>query len=85
LSEETHGKLRRAQDLLRHAVPSGEFASVLDRALTLLVVDLERRRYAATPAPRCSLPAEGRGRPVPAAVKRTVWRRDEGRCAFVGL
>src|SRR4029453_18556986 len=83
LTEDTHGKLRRAQDLLRHAVPSGDVASVLDRALTLLVVELERRRCASTSAPRNSA-TEGRGRHVPAAVKRAVWRRDEGRCAFVG-
>jgi hypothetical protein len=57
---------------------------VLDRALTLLVADLERRRYAATPAPRSSGQAEGHRRHVPAAVKRAVWTRDEGRCAFVG-
>ncbi len=70
--------------MLRHAIPSGDVACVLDRALTLLVADLERRRYAATPAPRCSPPSEGRGRQVPAAIKRAVWKRDEGRCAFIG-
>lgn len=84
LSEEAHAKLRRAQDLLRHAIPNGDIATVLDRALTLLVTDLERRRHAATPAPRSSPESTGRGRHVPAAVKRAVWRRDEGRCAFVG-
>ena len=84
LSEEAHAKLRRAQDLLRHAVPNGDVATVLNRALTLLVADLERRHYAATLAPRCSSESNGRGRHVPAAVKRAVWRRDEGRCAFVG-
>ena len=84
LSGDTHGRLRRAQDLLRHALPSGDVASVLDRALTLLVADLERRRYASTPAPRNSGLSEGRGRHVPAAVRRAVWKRDEGRCAFIG-
>ena len=84
LSEDTHGKLRRAQDLLCHAVPSGDVASVLDRALTLLVADLERRRYGSASAPRNSGLSGGSGRHVPAAVKRAVWRRDEGRCAFVG-
>ena len=30
-------------------------------------------------------PAEnGRSRHIPAAVRREVWRRDDGRCAFVG-
>jgi len=47
ISEETHAKLRRAQDLLAHAVPPGDTAAVLDRALTLLVAQLERQKYAA--------------------------------------
>ncbi len=47
LSAEAHGKLRRAQDLLRHVVPDGDPAAVVDRALTLLVEHLERRKFAA--------------------------------------
>src|SRR6185503_6156962 len=46
-SAETRAKLRRAQDLLGHAVPSGDLAEVFDRALTLLVADLERKKWAA--------------------------------------
>jgi hypothetical protein len=37
-------KLRQAQDLLRHAVPSGDPAAIFDRALTLLLADLARKR-----------------------------------------
>jgi hypothetical protein len=51
-SRELHDKLRRAQDLLRHTVPDGDVAVVFDRALTLLVEDLERRKLAATTRPR---------------------------------
>jgi hypothetical protein len=35
VSEETHGTLRRLQDLLRHTNPSGDIALILDRALVL--------------------------------------------------
>ena len=84
MTQETHDKLRRAQDLLRHAVPTGDIGAVLDRALTLLVADLERRRYAATPTPRASSSATVGGRHIPSAVRRAVWKRDAGRCAFVG-
>jgi len=85
LSRETHEKLRRAQALARHAVSDGDLDAVLDRALTLLIDDIERRKWArtATPRPRrTERPA--RGRHIPAAVRRTVWDRDEGRCTFVG-
>ena len=84
LTRETHEKLRRAQALARHTVPDGDVGSILDRALTLLIDDLERRRFArvvSPPSPRERTPA---GRHIPAAVRRAVWQRDEGRCAFVG-
>ena len=41
ISRDTHDKLRRAQDLFRHANPSGDLATLLDRAVTLLLADLE--------------------------------------------
>ncbi len=85
LSRETLEKLRRAQALARHALPGGDVGAILDRALALLIDDLERRRFARVASPRSS-PAESTasGRHIPAAVKRAVWQRDEGRCAFVG-
>jgi hypothetical protein len=85
LTRETHEKLRRAQALARHGLPSGDIGGILDRALALLIENLERRRFARVSAPRPE-PADspGHGRHIPSAVKRTVWARDEGRCAFVG-
>jgi hypothetical protein len=80
-------KLRQARDLLRHAVPSGDEATILDRALSALLVELARRKHASTPQPRRPRgmePAAGESRHLPAAVRRAVWRRDLGRCAFVG-
>ncbi len=40
VSRETHDKFRRAQALLRHALPSGDAAEIFDRATTLLVDQL---------------------------------------------
>ena len=89
VSRETHDRFRRVQALLRHAVPSGDAAEIFDRAITLLAEALERRRFAET-SRRCGSAAApgpagtGRTRHIPAAVRRDVWRRDAGRCAFVG-
>jgi 5-methylcytosine-specific restriction endonuclease McrA len=80
---ETYRKLRQAQALLRHVVPSGDLTTIVDRALTRLVEHLERTRLGATTASR-SRPSAHRSRHIPAAVKRAVWARDEGRCRFVG-
>ena len=84
MSRATHDKLRCAQDLLRHAIPNGDPAAIFDRALTLLVAELERPRLAATTRPRRSRDTAPGSRHVPAATKREVWARDQGRCAFVG-
>ncbi|MGH7490468.1 MAG: HNH endonuclease, partial [bacterium] len=92
VSAETHSKLRRAQDLLRHTIPNGDPAAVLDRALTLLVEQLERTKIARTNRPRpasrtTTSSASSRQTPsrhIPALMRRAVWSRDQGRCAFVG-
>src|SRR5207237_1288706 len=84
ISRETHDKLRRAQDLLRHAIPDGDPAAVFDRALTALLTQLEKSKYAATTRPHTSQQRRKRSRHIPAALRRAVWERDRGRCAFVG-
>ncbi len=85
LTAGTHANLRRAQDLLRHTIPNGDPSAILDRALALLVTELERVKLSATSRPRPASRSVSRSsRHVPAAVKRAVWARDDGRCAFVG-
>jgi hypothetical protein len=84
VSAETHAKLRRAQQLLRHQIPTGDAAVILDRALTLLVAQAERTKIAAAARPRPARSTQSTSRHVPAAVKRAVWERDQGRCAFEG-
>jgi hypothetical protein len=49
-SAQTREKLRQAQDLLRHAIPTGDLAEVIDRALTLLLEDVARKKFAAPAA-----------------------------------
>ena len=84
ISRAAYDHLRRAQDLLRHALPNGDPAAIVERALALLVENLERTTRAAATRPRPARPATTRSRHIPAAVKREVWARDGGRCAFIG-
>jgi len=80
----THEKLRHAQELLGHQIPSGDLAQVLGRVLDLAIAQLEKQKFAATDRPQ-----RGRRRPtasarhVPAEVQRAVWARDQGQCTFV--
>jgi 5-methylcytosine-specific restriction endonuclease McrA len=89
VSREVYEKLRHAQDLLRHAVPDGDPSVIFERALALLVTDLERTKIGATdrprtPRPRIARPVNVASRRIPAAIKRFVWQRDGGQCAFTG-
>jgi hypothetical protein len=83
--EDLHAKITRAQALLRHQIPDGDLAAVVDRAMTLLVRELERVRFAATSAPRKGEdevdPAPS-SRRIPDPIKRAVWQRDEEQCTF---
>ena len=52
IAKETHDKLRYAQALLSHVLPNREIAPVLDRALDLLITQLEKRKFAASRSSR---------------------------------
>src|SRR5438034_2642624 len=82
IGRSTQEKLRYAQQLLGHALPSGDLAQVLERALDALIERLEKRKFAATPRPRRSARPSPDPRHVPAHVKRAVWERDGGQCTF---
>jgi 5-methylcytosine-specific restriction endonuclease McrA len=77
-----HDLLRQAQALLGHAVPTGDVAQVIERALEVLVEKLEKQKFAT-----CARSGPRRGstnaRLIPAAVKRAVFERDGGQCSFV--
>jgi len=77
-------KLRRAQQLLRHAVPDGDLGEVVDRALTLLLEDLARNKFAVVRHPHTSQGTAPGSREIAAKVRRAVWHRDGDACAFVG-
>ena len=89
-SAATRDKLKVAQDLLRHAIPNGDVAAIFDRALSKLIDAHSRRKMAIVRKPTRARVVTSEGRPavehsrhVAAEVKRVVWVRDGGRCAFV--
>ncbi len=75
----TRDKLRRAQELLSHSVPSGDVAQVIDRALDALIAALEEREVGGG-AKRVAVSRPGRH--ISARVRRAVWERDGGQCTF---
>ena len=86
VAQDTYEKLRYAQALLGHAVPAGELAQVLDRALDALIARLEQRKFAATTRPRSRRrQVSASARHVPAEVRRAVWERDGGQCTYMSV
>jgi len=88
IGEKTHEKLRRLQALLRREIPDGDPAAIVERALSLLLEKVENAKLgrATKPSPAIRPGTDSRAsasRHIPRAVRREVWRRDDGRCAFV--
>ena len=85
-SAELHDKLERLRALMRPSVPDGDLAAIVEQAVTEKLQRLEARRFARTQAPRKTLSQSETSpatRQIPAAVKRAVYERDEGRCRYV--
>jgi hypothetical protein len=79
-------KLTQLQDLLRHQVPDGDLAVVVERAVDLLIDQTLKQRFAQTRAPKARRSAKRRNahcRYIPRAVVREVHQRDAGQCTFV--
>jgi hypothetical protein len=84
-SADLHDKIAHARALLRRQIPDGDLAAVVDRAMTLLLRELERTRFAATAAPRKSageVDPTPRSRHIPDPIRRAVWERDGEQCTF---
>jgi hypothetical protein len=75
-------KLELARDLMSHANPSGDLAVVIERALDVLLRELEKAKLGrATRSDRKSRPAKWTH--VTNATRREVVARDGLRCSFV--
>ncbi len=68
--------------LLGHSLPCGSIPIVIKRALLSLARELRRKKFAQVDRPRAAKPG-GKGRGIPAQVRRTVHERDQGACTFV--
>ena len=78
-------KLKQTQDLLRHRVPNGDMAAIFEAALDALINAVKKDRFALGRKPRPAAPSAPTGsgtRHIPDPIKRAVYERDGGRCAF---
>jgi hypothetical protein len=83
-SAQLREKLELCRDLMSHANPSRDLAAVVERAVDLLLVDLQRKRLGRTKRPRReSRQGTGKADRVTSAVRRRVFERDDVRCTYV--
>jgi hypothetical protein len=81
IDADLRAKLERAADLMRHANPSGDLATILDRALDVLVEKLEKQRLGKTSRP-ATAPPRSKATRITRALRRAVFERDGERCTF---
>jgi 5-methylcytosine-specific restriction endonuclease McrA len=84
VSSAAYEQLRRVRDLMRHTVPNGDLGLVFERAIAALHAQLMKTKVADVRRPRPARVSKPGTRHVPASVRREVWKRDDGQCAFVG-
>ncbi len=78
--------------LLSHKIPNGDLTAVVREAVQCALEKHRKRKGAAEPSrkkksPAAANPAKKTGcsrQPISAAVRREVWKRDEGRCTWCG-
>jgi 5-methylcytosine-specific restriction endonuclease McrA len=89
VDQDTHDKLRMLEDLLSLQHADADPATIVSRALDLLLTETLKKKAALTDRPHRKHGGDGsqhettRQRTIPAVIRREVWTRDGGRCAFV--
>jgi 5-methylcytosine-specific restriction endonuclease McrA len=76
-------KLEAARSALSHSLPGATTEQILEAALDLLLAkDAKRKGLVVKPRPAATTAPEPGIRYVPAAVRRSVWKRDAGKCQW---
>jgi hypothetical protein len=81
---ETHQQLEELRAFMRHRVPDGDVGKIIAKAISVLLKQVRKQKFAETSEPRIQTsPSDRPSRHVPAAIRRAVWKRDRGRCTYV--
>ncbi len=91
-TSEMYDQLQELQDLMRHQIPDGDLTQILARAVAVLLAQVRKQKFGEIQRAQRELsareelapgkkPVNSRG--IPAAIRRAVSQRDEGRCTYV--
>jgi hypothetical protein len=81
-SAELRRKIERATNLMRHTNPAGDLSVLMERAVDLLIAQLEKQRLGKAARPRQAPSKRTRRGYIPRAVRREVFERDGEQCTF---
>jgi len=84
VGQEAHDALRFLQDMLAREIPGGDISKVVEHCVLATAAEVRRKMMAVSSKPKAPRPSKDGSRGIPAHVRRAVWKRDAGRCAFVG-
>jgi 5-methylcytosine-specific restriction endonuclease McrA len=76
-------KLERIKDLRKRARPEGDEAAFLEEAMDSYLDRIDPLRKKTSKVSKKKARPEVHPRRVPQGIQDTVWKRDEGRCAYV--
>ncbi len=79
--EALRDKLERAKNLISHTNPNMDLAVVVERAIDLLLAELEKKKLAKTKRPRRARKSQPGA--ISRATRRKVYERDGDRCSYV--
>ena len=84
IGQEAKDALEELRELLSHQIPDGDPALVVEKALALLLEQTKKKKAALAKHPhKAPKKAAKRSRVVPTHIRREVYARDGGRCAFI--
>jgi len=75
-------KIERAANLMRHTNAAGDLSVLMERAVDLLIAQLEKQRLGKEARPRQTPPKRTRRGYIPRALRREVFERDGEQCTF---
>ena len=82
IGAELKAKIEEARQLLSHAVPNGELATLVERAFDALLAEEKKKRFGAG-KPQKQRVLKAGSRHIPVELARIVWERDGAQCTFV--
>jgi 5-methylcytosine-specific restriction endonuclease McrA len=81
---ELYEQIQELRALMRHQVPDGDLGKILSRAVKTLLDRVRKQKFAETSATSLQVTSKPKpSRHIPAAIRRSVWQRDGGRCTYI--